>query len=1244
MNSGYLKIFFVSFVTACFCCNSVSADYDWADSDVFYLNLLTVPTGGTGDWADSASFALNLLRIHRGFADSGQFSYNYGGEPQGQPGNYSGILYDLVTGKPIDGATISIAGKPSVQTDQYGRFSFSNVTPGSITVTIIKAGYYSVTQTITVGQNSTSFAPITSTPQPTGNDPIIAQIQSKFFSPSKHCYYLSGVSGVVETITATIDWKGKTPKEIKWLLPNGTTYTDPISGNTASRIFDIGSIGLGKLTLTAIAADSTQSEPKNANFNVIPPPPGIPVGALVPLIPTNLIPNLLPGNSLQYKSTYTVGFVKEGVEKGVVPEQIPGFGGNAFKFNAICTLSAEVNGDGTASASVTPDLAWEETKIAGVEIEPDISVSLDWEYSSTNQQWLPGGSIKIGVRGSYTTPPRYFIIPVGPIPIPAYWRVALKTALSVKLVLTGWVQHDNRPLLKGEIPFDVGVEAMLGVGIADVFAAEGYLGGKANMLLEFPNEDPLQELCIELNGGIRLVAWIFHYENNLLHYEWCLVDGKAAGATFIPMAAPQAGEFQIMNRDYLSPDYAIWAPAVPQPQRLTIFGVETQAPPEPNEEKLLQYNIFSQSQPTLAADGNDLLLAWIYDDPNRDPGDPNSVNRTEVLFSSCRSANWSDPVPIDDDDTADFSPQIVALPNGNALCVWENVNKVLPDDANLTDMAAAMEIKAARYNSASGLWTSQTLTNNNHLDRSPRIATADNGTAVAVWIYNEKDDILGLDSNALNEIRYSTFNGSTWTEPNTVASGIGLIIKTSLTYNGNQAAYVYSLDTDHNWQTDSDRELYTLIYNGSTWSGPYQITDDNSLDANPQVVYDQNDIFLVWYRDANLVSYRNFDPKTTQQILTTSGSSGSMDFRLAKSPTGQISLVWTDTSLTGVDIFTAAFDPYLSVWSEPYQLTSDRPMERSLTATYAGPAELALAYNKVEIIDHNGIPEPNRVDLYVLRHAIKADLAIASSDISFSILNPAPGSTVDINAVIHNLGDVAEVNVPVAFYNGDPDAGGLLIKNITIPGPIPPGGFAAATVSWLVPDTNEPQQIYVVIDRLFSLEDSDRTNNIASVPVLAPDLTVTCVTSERIGPKMRCITIRVTNSGTLPARNIGVCLRRGSSTGQTLATFNIPELKPGSFYDVWHNWNIAAIDSNSIEIPVYAIADYAGTIAEFNENNNIALASVQVGKSSDLTDNGRIDFTDFAILADSWKNSQADFSALEKLAENWLWQATWHTD
>jgi hypothetical protein len=783
------------------------------------------------------------------------------------------------------------------------------------------------------------------------------------------------------------------------------------------------------------------------------------------------------------------------------------------------------------------------------------------------------------------------------------------------------------------------------------------------MLLEFPNDKPLQELCIELNGGIRLVAWIFHYENNLLHYEWCLVDGKAAGAAFTPMdlTAPQASEFQIMNRDYLGPDYAIWMPdtVALKPKTLMLLEVDAPAPCEPDTEQLLQYKVFSQSQPTIAADESDLLLAWVYDDPNRDPGDMNSLNRTEVMFSECHDAVWSEPAAIDDDGTADFSPQIVALPDGNALCVWENAKQWLPKDANLTEMAAAMEIAAGHYDSSSGTWTTQALTNNSHLDRTPRIATADNGTAMGVWVHNDKDDILGLDPDAANTIQYCVWDGAAWSEPNTATEGIGLMVKTSLAYNGSEAIYVYSLDTDYDLQTETDQELYAIIYDGNDWSELYRLTDDALLDANPQVVYDQNDPLLVWYRDANLVSLRDFDPNSFEEVLQTSGSSGSMDFHLAKSPDGQVSLVWTEASGTGVDIFTATYDAGLSVWSKAYQLTSDRSMERSIAGTYAGPDELALAYNKVEIIDVNGIPDANRVDLYVLRHSISSDLAISADGISLSVANPMPGSTVDVNAVIHNLGDVAEVNVPVAFYDGDPDVNGVLIDHVqVIAGPIPAGDVGVATASWLVPAVNEPQRIFVVVDPNREREDRNWTNNSAAISAMASDLTVMSISSERIGPKKRGITVRIANIGTLAAENVDVALSRDSAGGPELASFNIAKLEPNTFHDVWHVWDITAEDFNDVEIPVYVNVDKSDDVLETNEENNIAFGLLQVGKVADVTDNGRIDFVDCAKLADVWleecsepewcqgrdfdKNQKVDFADLEEMAESWLWQAGWY--
>ncbi len=1168
-----------------------------------------------------------------------------------------GTVYDAASSEPIAGADVSIPGQPMSQTDEFGEVGFSNLPIGETTVSVSKTGYYPVTQPVTINAGSKHVSIVMTPVAAGGTEPVVAEIRSNFCNPSKHTYYLDGVS-LTEIFTATIDWRGHTPGVIRWITPSAT-YEDVCSGTTALRSFDMGSeFGIGgRLTVVAVAAgDMPQSAPKQANFNVLPPPPGV---------PSILLRAETTGGKLKYSAKWLVtSIIDQGIDADEISDEIPGFGGRAFDFVLDVMVKAEIKTDGSASYRALDGYEVPPISIGGGEISPKVTVEFGWRYSSADGAWTPNGFLEVVVEGRYDTPPQYYVIFVGPVPVPVYWRLALEAAISPRVDLVGWDFDNNTPILEGTLPLSFGAEIMIGAGIADVLAVEGYFNGTVSATFKFPREEPLEQFCIELSGGARVVVFVFlRWDWEIFRKQWCYPEEKTLRSLILEeMSSRPVGEFQVMPRDYLGLDYAIWSPGLVRTkvEGMTFLEADSGAPCEPDTEQLLQYNVFGQSQPTIAADGNDLLLAWIYDDPNRDPGDMNSLNRTEVVFSECREGQWSEPVAIDDDGTSDFSPQIIVLADGNALCAWENAKRWLANDANLSDMSAAIEIAAAHYDSSSGMWSVQALTDNGHLDRTPRIAAAADGTAIAVWVENEKNDILGLDPNAANTIRYSLWDGTSWSEPNSVAQEIGLIIKTTLAYNGDEAAYVYTIDADHDWVTETDREVYTVPYDGNDWWEPYRVTNDTLLDANPQAGYDQNDLLLVWYRDANLVSLRNFDPNSLEEVLQTSGSSGSMDFRLAKSPGGQVSLVWTEASAAGVDIFTATYDAGLSIWSQPYELTSDRAMERSISATYAGRDELALAYNKVEIIDHNGIPEPNRVDLYVLRHSISSDLSISARDISPSVANPTPGSTVDVNAVIHNLGDVAEVNVPVAFYEGHPDANGVLIEEMqVIEGPIPAGASAVASVSWLVPEVNEPLEIYVVVDPCFVLEDSDRSNNVASISPLAADLTVTSISSERIGPKKRVITARVANVGTLPAENVAVVVSRDSPSGPELASYSITELGPNTFHDVWHVWDIATEEFNDVEVSVCVDVDRSDEIVEMNEENNTAIGLIQVGKVADVTDNGRIDFVDCAKLADSWledcsepewcqgrdfdKSEKVDFGDLKNLAECWLWQAGWYS-
>ncbi len=1237
-------------------------------------------------------------------------------------GNLQGRVYNRATEAHITGAIVSVEGQIPRSTDHEGKFSFWGLDAGETTLTVRMDGvYYGVSETVLIGENSTTFVYVLMTLLKYPMEPVIVEIRSRHCNPDRHTYYLDGVD-VNEVFTAVIDWgNGEgmwyNSDRLEWIRSSdnqllATSYVSD-SNDTVSEEFNVDECldVNDRLKVVAIAREisppnnEVKSDPNDpnsiANFDVIAPPNAILANWLVADPCQSVIFYVFSSSD----NWVLNGFLKD-VE--VTNKVIPGFGGHPFELAARAYATAEIRGDGTASATFLDEHNLFPIEIAGIGIAPTASLDLGWEYDSNEANWNPWGRIGIRVEGSYNSAPNYYIVMVGPVPVPVYWRTGLRIIFDMLddgFILTEW--SGEAPLVPkwdaSPFIFEVLAEIMMGVGAADAVAAEGYFGGGAEMHIDHNGD--FNDLCIEdvyikVYGGIRVVVFIFKYDKKGLQYKWKWPGGTPGGCKMMAMAVGTLDEsdFVVFERDYQlkqvngewieRDDYAKWIPDPCLPERDKYLKDLV-----PGEEEVLQYNVFPQSQPTIAADDNDLFLAWVYDDPNRDPCEPNSLNRTEVVFSKYESSidTWTDYIPIDNDDTADFSPQIVTLGGGKALCVWENVNDTLENDANLTDMAAAMEIEAAYY--VDGCWTQkQPLSDDNgYLDRSPRIAAADN-KAIAVWISNQNNDIYVSDTNQ-NVIQSRTWDGN-WETTKTVAENIGLIVKTALAYNGTQAVYVYELDSDANLGTTNDRELYATIYDSGGWSpsDPCRLTDNNVLDTNPQVMYeDDGDILLVWCKDANtdpnvvdtviLSADINVVDSSTLELINISptvpqmsDASGAMDFRLAKSSDGRISLVWTERSITGegIDIFTATYHSELPghIWSFPYQLTWDGAMERSLAATYAGSGELAklaLAYNKVKIspvpdvtddgkidfedfaklanhwredccspnwcedcdldeswrVDYNDLdmlcdswlrgaiwveedsnelsatnkPESGRVDLYALRHPIRHDLAVAPTDISFSPANPLPGSTVVVSAVVHNVGDFAENDVNVTFFNDtfqvDVPIGGVP----TIPGPIPAGGSGIATVEWEVPPIAfEPQEIRVVIAQE---EDSNSTNNEASTETMAPDLTVTQINAKRIDPNNVGITARIKNIGGLRAENVSVLICRGEAgdpnRNEQIASSEV-SLEADSFYDVRHIWDIAGESFDSAEVPIFVIADSNDNTEEFDEDNNISFALVRVSE------------------------------------------------
>ncbi len=515
------------------------------------------------------------------------------------------------------------------------------------------------------------------------------------------------------------------------------------------------------------------------------------------------------------------------------------------------------------------------------------------------------------------------------------------------------------------------------------------------------------------------------------------------------------------------------------------------------------------------------MLLFITDNPNRAP-----ENRTEVLWSKWDGSTWVNPISIWNDATADFLPRAELFSNGSALAVWQNVHAVLTNGAGLDAALAGLEIAAARFNPATGVWTAGNLTDNAHPDHSPQLAAGSNGRALLTRVSNPANEVSGA-ADAPNTIQARLWDGTAWLEAGPVATNVGMLLWSAVAFDGTHGVFLATLDPDDDQSTIADQELWGARFDGATWIALTRLTTNAVPDTKPQAAFDRaGRLLVVWHQGSNVV-LRMGDLNLPQAAVvgTTGESTMARDFVLVTGPDGQISLVWTDLPPEGggPEPMLLNYDAALATWSQPLRLlVNTNKLERSFSGAYAPDGHLLLAYNQVDVTpDTNGVPRIGQVDLMFLDYAIGGDLAVNSSDLDLSTHNPAPGQSVTLTAVVRNLGELAATNVQVAFYDGPPGSGGSLIGGAQmLPGVLTAGSTGAVQVTWLVPETTTNRTLYVVVDPAQGQPDRNRANNTASRSVWAADLQISELTVLEPSPTNRILNARCwprCRSGTCPA-------------------------------------------------------------------------------------------------------------------------------
>lgn len=624
----------------------------------------------------------------------------------------------------------------------------------------------------------------------------------------------------------------------------------------------------------------------------------------------------------------------------------------------------------------------------------------------------------------------------------------------------------------------------------------------------------------------------------------------------------------------------------------------------------LVLNAFPYSDPAMAGRSNELMILYVADN-----GGSNALQFTDIKYTRWDGTNWSTPQAILTNTQAEFSPKVRFDGNGDAVALWERVASPNFTNADLTAMAAQMEVVWSRWGRAERAWTEPVpLTVNSRLDHSPLICgPMAGGDLLAVWTGNELNLIMGTNGAGADDVYWSRWGAATrsWTAPQRLVGGVPHRLSQSLGGAGGHAVYAWTVDGDGVLTNDLDQEVFYCEWTNGEWTGATQLTANSVADKNVRAAVATNGTtYLVWQREGGLVMSRNFSTNVTP-VRPDSQTTGFADYEMTVGPMGHLVLLWQDMSEKGSDAHFAVYDPASDSWGKDALLCSDPPLERSFAPVWDNYGNLTVAYNKVDLLHTNktvtlegggeitisNVPLSGRVDLMVTKRALVKDLALLPGDFTIEGNNYLPGDPLLLSALVRNVGNVAVSNAVVGFYDGNPGTSGKLLTNIALPGWLEAAGTNLVTALWVVPEPATNHVIFATVDKANVVTEFNETNNVQQISVGGTDLAVSLVTQQVETNGALRVVAQVRNEGAPRATNSVLSIRRSGSTGVPLATVAVPSLEPGGLAEV-----VLALPAGTQTEGegLYTLrADETRVTGDVRTNNNTATFAVNLWVDSD---------------------------------------------
>ncbi len=211
-------------------------------------------------------------------------------------------------------------------------------------------------------------------------------------------------------------------------------------------------------------------------------------------------------------------------------------------------------------------------------------------------------------------------------------------------------------------------------------------------------------------------------------------------------------------------------------------------------------------------------------------------------FYNGETGQWGQIRYLMQDAVADHAPVTAFDSQGKALIVYQHNPSPVPTQvSDLPAFANAYELHWSLVDPASELpIASGILTNNALTDFGPRLAKDKFANLHVFWQRANGIEVAGDTTNPVS-IHAMSWDADTasWSFEETVAASL------SFTYGWRPAAFSQNeqvlgliIDTDHDFSTANDRELYRIRKLNGTWSTPEQISSNAYVDDSVLAAYD----------------------------------------------------------------------------------------------------------------------------------------------------------------------------------------------------------------------------------------------------------------------------------------------------------------------------------------------------------------------------------------------------------------------